>query len=129
MSEISCNKKPVFFICKTLFLPEIYVIIIIPRISRSLELTNYEKNRMKDNTDRENREDILYVLLVIVLSSIYALLFTLDPLGKDYSQTMIMGILTGLFIVGQLPFIKRKIKRTLFFSLIMVIQIVIYLVI
>lgn len=84
---------------------------------------------MKDNTDRENREDILYVLLVIVLSSIYALLFTLDPLGKDYSQTMIMGILTGLFIVGQLPFIKRKIKRTLFFSLIMVIQIVIYLVI
>ncbi len=84
---------------------------------------------MKDNTDRENREDILYGLLIIALSSIYVLLFTLDPLGKNYSQTMIMGILTGLFIIGQLPFIKRRIKRTLFLSLIMVIQIVIYLVI
>jgi hypothetical protein len=84
---------------------------------------------MKDNVDRETIIDILHVSIIVILSLIYALLFTLDPLGKDYSQAMIMGLLTGLFILGQLPFIKRRIKRTLFLSLIMVIQIVIYLVI
>lgn len=84
---------------------------------------------MEDDIDRENRRDILRVFVVVILSLIYALLFTFDPLEKNYSETMIMGLLTGLFIIGQLPFIKRKIKRTLFLSLIMVIQIVIYIVI
>jgi hypothetical protein len=66
---------------------------------------------------------------ILPLAIIYALLFTLDPLEKNYSQVMVMAILTGLLIIGQLPFIKRRIKRALYLSLILAVQIVIYLII
>ncbi len=84
---------------------------------------------MEKNVDHENKRDLLYVIVIIVLAIIYALLFTLDPLEKNYSQVMVMAILTGLFIIGQLPFIKRRIKRILYLLLILAIQIVIYLII
>ena len=84
---------------------------------------------MEKNVDHESKRDLLYVIVIIVLAIIYALLFTLDPLEKNYSQVMVMAILTGLFIIGQLPFIKRRIKRILYLLLILAIQIVIYLII
>ena len=84
---------------------------------------------MEKNVDHESKRDLLYVIVIIVLAIIYALLFTLDPLEKNYSQVMVMAILTGLLIIGQLPFIKRRIKRILYLSLILAIQIVIYLII
>ena len=84
---------------------------------------------MEKNVDHENKRDLLYVIVIIVLAIIYALLFTLDPLEKNYSQVMVMAILTGLLIIGQLPFIKRRIKWALYLSLILAIQIVIYLII
>jgi len=84
---------------------------------------------MEKNVDHESKRDLLYVIVIIVLAIIYALLFTLDPLEKNYSQVMVMAILTGLFIIGQLPFIKRRIKRVLYLLLILAIQIVIYLII
>ncbi len=84
---------------------------------------------MEKNVDHENKRDLLYVIVIIVLAIIYALLFTLDPLEKNYSQVMVMAILTGLFIIGQLPFIKRRIKRILYLLLILAIQIIIYLII
>lgn len=84
---------------------------------------------MEKNVDHENKRDLLYVIVIIVLAIIYALLFTLDPLEKNYSQVMVMAILTGLLIIGQLPFIKRRIKRILYLLLILAIQIVIYLII
>ena len=84
---------------------------------------------MKKNVDHESKRDLLYVIVIIVLAIIYALLFTLDPLEKNYSQVMVMAILTGLLIIGQLPFIKRRIKRALYLSLILAVQIVIYLII
>ena len=84
---------------------------------------------MEKNVDHESKRDLLYVIVIIVLAIIYALLFTLDPLEKNYSQVMVMAILTGLLIIGQLPFIKRRIKRALYLSLILAIQIVIYLII
>ena len=84
---------------------------------------------MEKNVDHESKRDLLYVIVIIILAIIYALLFTLDPLEKNYSQVMVMAILTGLLIIGQLPFIKRRIKRTLYLSLILAIQIVIYLII
>ena len=84
---------------------------------------------MEENVDHESKRDLLYVIVIIVLAIIYALLFTLDPLEKNYSQVMVMAILTGLFIIGQLPFIKRRIKRILYLLLILAIQIVIYLII
>lgn len=62
---------------------------------------------MEKNVDHESKRDLLYVIVIIVLAIIYALLFTLDSLEKNYSQIMVMAILTGLFIIGQLPFIKR----------------------
>ena len=74
---------------------------------------------MEKNVDHENKRDLLYVIVIIVLAIIYALLFTLDSLEKNYSQIMVMAILTGLFIIGQLPFIKRRIKRILYLSLIL----------
>ena len=84
---------------------------------------------MEKNVDHESKRDLLYVIVIIVLAIIYALLFTLDPLEKNYSQVMVMAILTGLLIIGQLPFIKRRIKWALYLSLILAIQIVIYLII
>ncbi|MCD8496407.1 MAG: hypothetical protein LRY45_08065 [Bacteroides graminisolvens] len=84
---------------------------------------------MEKNVDHESKRDLLYVIVIIVLAIIYALLFTLDPLEKNYSQVMVMAILTGLLIIGQLPFIKRRIKRILYLLLILAIQIVIYLII
>lgn len=84
---------------------------------------------MEKNVDHESKRDLLYVIVIIVLAIIYALLFTLDPLEKNYSQVMVMAILTGLLIIGQFPFIKRRIKRALYLSLILAIQIVIYLII
>jgi len=84
---------------------------------------------MEKNVDHENKRDLLYVIVIIVLAIIYALLFTLDPLEKNYSQVMVMAILTGLLIIGQLPFIKRRIKHILYLLLILAIQIVIYLII
>ncbi len=84
---------------------------------------------MEKNVDHESKRDLLYVIVIIVLAIIYALLFTLDSLEKNYSQIMVMAILTGLFIIGQLPFIKRRIKRILYLLLILAIQIVIYLII
>lgn len=84
---------------------------------------------MEKNVDHESKRDLLYVIVIIVLAIIYALLFTLDPLKKNYSQVMVMAILTGLLIIGQLPFIKRRIKRILYLLLILAIQIVIYLII
>lgn len=84
---------------------------------------------MEKNVDHESKRDLLYVIAIIVLAIIYALLFTLDPLEKNYSQVMVMAILTGLLIIGQLPFIKRRIKRILYLLLILAIQIVIYLII
>ena len=68
---------------------------------------------MEKNVDHESKRDLLYVIVIIVLAIIYALLFTLDPLEKNYSQVMVMAILTGLLIIGQLPFINRSIKRAL----------------
>jgi len=62
---------------------------------------------MEKNVDHESKRDLLYVIVIIILAIIYALLFTLDPLKKNYSQVMVMAILTGLLIIGQLPFIKR----------------------
>ena len=82
---------------------------------------------MEKNVDHESKRDLLYVIVIIVLAIIYALLFTLDPLEKNYSQVMVMAILTGLLIIGQFPFIKRRIKRILYLLLILAIQIVIYL--
>ena len=84
---------------------------------------------MEKNVDHESKRDLLYVIVIIILAIIYALLFTLDPLEKNYSQVMVMAILTGLLIIGQLPFIKRRIKRILYLLLILAIQIVIYLII
>ncbi len=84
---------------------------------------------MEKNVDHESKRDLLYVIVIIILAIIYALLFTLDPLKKNYSQVMVMAILTGLLIIGQLPFIKRRIKRILYLLLILAIQIVIYLII
>ncbi len=84
---------------------------------------------MRDAVDLQNRRDILCILSIAILSLIYILLFTLDPLEKEYSQIMVMGTLTGLFIIGQLPFIKRRIKRTSYIKLILIIQIILYLVI
>lgn len=84
---------------------------------------------MEKNVDHESKRDLLYVIVIIVLAIIYALLFTLDPLEKNYSQVMVMAILTGLLIIGQLPFIKCRIKRALYLSLILAVQIVIYLII
>lgn len=84
---------------------------------------------MEKNVDHESKRDLLYVIVIIILAIIYALLFTLDPLEKNYSQVMVMAILTGLLIIGQLPFIKQRIKRALYLSLILAIQIVIYLII
>ena len=84
---------------------------------------------MEKNVYHESKRDLLYVIVIIVLAIIYALLFTLDPLEKNYSQVMVMAILTGLLIIGQLPFIKRRIKRILYLLLILAIQIVIYLII
>ena len=84
---------------------------------------------MEKHVDHESKRDLLYVIVIIVLAIIYALLFTLDPLEKNYSQVMVMAILTGLLIIGQLPFIKRRIKRILYLLLILAIQIVIYLII
>ena len=84
---------------------------------------------MEKNVDHESKRDLLYVIVIIVLAIIYALLFTLDSLEKNYSQIMVMAILTGLFIIGQLPFIKRRIKRILYLLLILAIQIIIYLII
>ena len=84
---------------------------------------------MEKHVDHESKRDLLYVIVIIVLAIIYALLFTLDPLEKNYSQVMVMAILTGLLIIGQFPFIKRRIKRALYLSLILAIQIVIYLII
>ena len=84
---------------------------------------------MEKHVGHESKRDLLYVIVIIVLAIIYALLFTLDPLEKNYSQVMVMAILTGLFIIGQLPFIKRRIKRILYLLLILAIQIVIYLII
>ena len=84
---------------------------------------------MEKNVDHESKRDLLYVIVIIVLAIIYALLFTLDPLEKNYSQVMVMAILTGLLIIGQFPFIKRRIKRILYLLLILAIQIVIYLII
>ncbi len=84
---------------------------------------------MEKNVDHESKRDLLYVIVIIILAIIYALLFTLDPLEKNYSQVMVMAILTGLLIIGQFPFIKRRIKRALYLSLILAIQIVIYLII
>ena len=84
---------------------------------------------MEKNVDHESKRDLLYVIVIIILAIIYALLFTLDPLEKNYSQVMVMAILTGLLIIGQLPFIKRRIKRALYLLLILAIQIVIYLII
>ena len=84
---------------------------------------------MEKNVDHESKRDLLYVIVIIVLAIIYALLFTLDPLEKNYSQVMVMAILTGLLIIGQLPFIKQRIKWALYLSLILAIQIVIYLII
>lgn len=84
---------------------------------------------MEKNVDHESKRDLLYVIVIIVLAIIYALLFTLDPLEKNYSQVMVMAILTGLLIIGQLPFIKRRIKHILYLLLILAIQIVIYLII
>ena len=49
---------------------------------------------MEKNVDHENKRDLLYVIVIIVLAIIYALLFTLDPLEKNYSQVMVMAILT-----------------------------------
>lgn len=84
---------------------------------------------MEKHVDHESKRDLLYVIVIIVLAIIYALLFTLDPLEKNYSQVMVMAILTGLLIIGQLPFIKRRIKHILYLLLILAIQIVIYLII
>ena len=84
---------------------------------------------MEKHVGHESKRDLLYVIVIIVLAIIYALLFTLDPLEKNYSQVMVMAILTGLLIIGQLPFIKRRIKRILYLLLILAIQIVIYLII
>jgi len=84
---------------------------------------------MEKNVDHESKRDLLYVIVIIILAIIYALLFTLDPLEKNYSQVMVMAILTGLLIIGQFPFIKRRIKRILYLLLILAIQIVIYLII
>ncbi len=84
---------------------------------------------MEKHVDHESKRDLLYVIVIIVLAIIYALLFTLDSLEKNYSQIMVMAILTGLFIIGQLPFIKRRIKRILYLLLILAIQIIIYLII
>ena len=49
---------------------------------------------MEKNVDHESKRDLLYVIVIIVLAIIYALLFTLDPLEKNYSQVMVMAILT-----------------------------------
>ncbi len=84
---------------------------------------------MEKHVDHESKRDLLYVIVIIILAIIYALLFTLDPLEKNYSQVMVMAILTGLLIIGQLPFIKRRIKHILYLLLILAIQIVIYLII
>ena len=84
---------------------------------------------MEKHVDHESKRDLLYVIVIIILAIIYALLFTLDPLEKNYSQVMVMAILTGLLIIGQLPFIKRRIKRILYLLLILAIQIIIYLII
>jgi hypothetical protein len=84
---------------------------------------------MEENVDHESKRNLLYVIVIIILAIIYALLFTLDPLEKNYSQVMVMAILTELLIIGQLPFIKRRIKRILYLLLILAIQIVIYLII
>ena len=84
---------------------------------------------MEKHVGHESKRDLLYVIVIIILAIIYALLFTLDPLEKNYSQVMVMAILTGLLIIGQFPFIKRRIKRALYLSLILAIQIVIYLII
>ena len=64
---------------------------------------------MEKHVDHESKRDLLYVIVIIILAIIYALLFTLDPLEKNYSHVMVMAILTG--------------------SLILAIQIVIYLII
>lgn len=84
---------------------------------------------MTDDTKHGDKRDFLYVIVIVILAIIYALLFTLDPLEKNYSHVKVMVILTGLLIIGQLPFLKRRIKRGLYLSLILAIQIIIYLII
>lgn len=83
---------------------------------------------MEDKNCHKNTKKILLYVVVFILSLIYVLIFSINPLGNDsrLTYTIGMGTFCVLLIIGELPFIKRKIKRVNYWLLMMIILIIIY---
>lgn len=81
-----------------------------------------------DDKVKHKIKEIFLIVIVVILSISFALIYGLNPLNHNYRLSYIigMGSFAILQLIGELPFIKCRMRRLIYWLIIMPILIILY---